>query len=179
MHAKFLQRARAVRPMLGLKTPTELHMNTSRKTLAAGLLAVMSVVPAFADKGGGGHGKGGGHDDDRDRVVQVERGDHDRRADHDRGDERTVQLEPSQGHGCPPGLAKKHNGCMPPGQAKKSDRVIVGERVPAGAIYAIPRPVLSTLPPPPHGYRYAVVNNQVVLVSRGDIVVDILLSLAG
>ena len=21
--------------------------------------------------------------------------------------------------GCPPGLAKKHNGCMPPGQAKK------------------------------------------------------------
>ncbi len=24
------------------------------------------------------------------------------------------------GHGgCPPGLAKKHNGCMPPGQAKK------------------------------------------------------------
>lgn len=24
--------------------------------------------------------------------------------------------------GCPPGLAKKHNGCMPPGQAKKRDR---------------------------------------------------------
>jgi hypothetical protein len=23
------------------------------------------------------------------------------------------------GGGCPPGLAKKHNGCMPPGQAKK------------------------------------------------------------
>ncbi|HYX45577.1 MAG TPA: hypothetical protein VE820_01960 [Sphingomicrobium sp.] len=25
--------------------------------------------------------------------------------------------------GCPPGLAKKHNGCMPPGQAKKLFRV--------------------------------------------------------
>jgi len=24
--------------------------------------------------------------------------------------------------GCPPGLAKKHNGCMPPGQAKKLNR---------------------------------------------------------
>jgi len=24
--------------------------------------------------------------------------------------------------GCPPGLAKKHNGCMPPGQAKKLAR---------------------------------------------------------
>jgi hypothetical protein len=23
------------------------------------------------------------------------------------------------GGGCPPGLAKKHNGCLPPGQAKK------------------------------------------------------------
>lgn len=23
------------------------------------------------------------------------------------------------GYGCPPGLAKKHNGCMPPGQARK------------------------------------------------------------
>lgn len=34
------------------------------------------------------------------------------RWDHDRWDDR--------GHkGCPPGLAKKGNGCMPPGQAKK------------------------------------------------------------
>lgn len=150
-------------------------MNTSRKTLVAGLLAVMAVAPAFADKGG--HGKG--HDDDRDRVVRVERDDHHRAGDYDRRDERVVQVEPSRAQGCPPGLAKKHNGCMPPGQAKKYDRVIVGERLPAGAIYTIPRPVLSTLPPPPHGYRYAVVNNQVVLVSRGDIVVDILLNLAG
>lgn len=26
----------------------------------------------------------------------------------------------SYGNGCPPGLAKKHNGCQPPGQAKKA-----------------------------------------------------------
>jgi hypothetical protein len=31
--------------------------------------------------------------------------------------------------GCPPGLAKKHNGCMPPGQAKK---LLAGQRFPAG-----------------------------------------------
>lgn len=31
--------------------------------------------------------------------------------------------------GCPPGLAKKHNGCMPPGQAKK---LLRGERFPYG-----------------------------------------------
>jgi hypothetical protein len=34
------------------------------------------------------------------------------------------------GGGCPPGLAKKHNGCMPPGQAKKMFRV--GQRYDAG-----------------------------------------------
>ena len=30
--------------------------------------------------------------------------------------------------GCPPGLAKKHNGCMPPGQARKLYNV--GQRYP-------------------------------------------------
>lgn len=33
------------------------------------------------------------------------------------------------GRGCPPGLARKHNGCMPPGQAKKLYR---GERWQSG-----------------------------------------------
>jgi len=32
--------------------------------------------------------------------------------------------------GCPPGLAKKHNGCLPPGQAKKLYRT--GQRFPLG-----------------------------------------------
>jgi len=32
--------------------------------------------------------------------------------------------------GCPPGLAKKHNGCLPPGQAKKLYNV--GQRFPRG-----------------------------------------------
>lgn len=34
---------------------------------------------------------------------------------------------------CPPGLAKKNNGCLPPGQAKKSFEV--GQRVPSGYNY--------------------------------------------
>ena len=32
--------------------------------------------------------------------------------------------------GCPPGLAKKNNGCLPPGQAKKLYNV--GQRFPRG-----------------------------------------------
>lgn len=37
---------------------------------------------------------------------------------------------------CPPGLAKKHNGCMPPGQAKRLFRE--GQRVPGGYGYYTP-----------------------------------------
>ena len=33
-------------------------------------------------------------------------------------------------HACPPGLAKKNNGCLPPGQAKKLYNV--GQRFPLG-----------------------------------------------
>ncbi|HEY5724068.1 MAG TPA: hypothetical protein VIT45_17300 [Allosphingosinicella sp.] len=33
-------------------------------------------------------------------------------------------------HGCPPGLAKKRNGCLPPGQARKLFGV--GQRIPTG-----------------------------------------------
>jgi hypothetical protein len=49
--------------------------------------------------------------------------------------------KPGNGHGshasmgygtgnCPPGLAKKHNGCLPPGQARK--RYDIGQRLPYG-----------------------------------------------
>lgn len=82
--------------------------------------------------------------------------------------------------GCPPGLAKKHNGCLPPGQAKKVYRdAVVGRHVPPNAVYTIPRDVRVTLPRPPAGYRYAVVNDQVVLVSRTDVVVDIIRNIIG
>ena len=137
-------------------------MKTHSKTLVAALLAAVVAVPALADKGGGGRGK-----QDDDRAVRVER-------HHDR-DDRVVLLDRDDHRACPPGLAKKHNGCLPPGQAKKQDRVVVGEAVPPGAVYVIPQRVRSTLPPPPYGYRYAVVNNQVVLVSDRNIVVDIVL----
>jgi hypothetical protein len=67
------------------------------------------------------------------------------------------------GH-CPPGLAKKHNGCLPPGQARKYrigaplDRDVT--------IYDLPTVLLGRLNPPPRGYVYGMVDNDVVLVSR-------------
>ena len=64
----------------------------------ASVAALAVSGPALADPGHG-HGHGNGH------------GDRDYGYGYDRG--------------CPPGLAKKHNGCMPPGQARKLAR---GER---------------------------------------------------
>ena len=78
------------------------------------------------------------------------------------------------GKACPPGLAKKNNGCMPPGQAKK---YVMGQPLRV-SYYAVPQPVLVTLPPAPVGYRYVTVNGDILLVALGTmIVVDALTGL--
>ena len=69
------------------------------------------------------------------------------------------------GH-CPPGLAKKHNGCLPPGQAKKA--WAIGRPLPREVIfYNLPPPLVVELGPPPAGYRYARVANDVLLLAIG------------
>ncbi|HSV34111.1 MAG TPA: hypothetical protein VLI46_01080 [Ramlibacter sp.] len=75
------------------------------------------------------------------------------------------------GRRCPPGLAKKNNGCMPPGQAKKWS---VGQPLPVGVVYyAVPQPVLLHLPPVPVGYRYVSVASDILLIAVGSqMVVD-------
>ncbi|MBI5279261.1 MAG: RcnB family protein [Burkholderiales bacterium] len=77
----------------------------------------------------------------------------------------------SGGKACPPGLAKKNNGCMPPGQARK---YVVGQPLRV-SYYAVPQPVLVTLPPAPVGYRYVTVNGDILLIAiTTRIVVDAL-----
>lgn len=79
------------------------------------------------------------------------------------------------GHGrhCPPGLAKKHNGCIPPGQARVW---AVGKPVPHGVtVYAVPQPLLVQLPPAPVGYRYNRLGADITLM-KGNVVVDIMLN---
>jgi len=76
------------------------------------------------------------------------------------------------GRGCPPGLAKKHNGCMPPGLAKK--RYHVGAPLPSGVVLAPLPPSLSVvIGVPPPGYRYGIVDGDVVKLAIGTaLVVD-------
>lgn len=77
------------------------------------------------------------------------------------------------GKGCPPGLAKKNNGCMPPGQARYW---AVGQPVPRNVVvYSVPQPVMVQLPPAPYGYRYSRIGGDIVLVEQqNNLIVDII-----
>ena len=64
---------------------------------------------------------------------------------------------------CPPGLAKKNNGCLPPGQAKKMWSV--GQPLPPQVVYyPIQRELWTQLTPPPRGYEYVQVDDDIVLM---------------
>jgi hypothetical protein len=68
------------------------------------------------------------------------------------------------GH-CPPGLAKKNNGCLPPGQAKKWAQ---GRPLPSGLpYYPLPGDLLARLAPPPVGYAYIRIAEDVLLMATG------------
>ena len=73
------------------------------------------------------------------------------------------------GKACPPGLAKKNNGCMPPGQAKKWQ---VGHPLPTTVVtYAVPHQVLISLPPVPVGHKYVQVAGDILLIAVGSMMV--------
>jgi hypothetical protein len=77
---------------------------------------------------------------------------------------------------CPPGLAKKRNGCLPPGQAKKwaYDRPLPADVV----YYDLPSAIVQQLGMPPQGYRYVRVANDILLISAGTrMVVDAIMDL--
>lgn len=66
---------------------------------------------------------------------------------------------------CPPGLAKKGNGCMPPGQAKAWRR---GYALPPDVVYyPVPSSVSVRLGTPPAGYKYVRVAADILLIAVG------------
>ena len=128
---------------------------------ALALAALIAASPALADKpdwaGGGKHGK---KRDDRGGQSASRFDDSHRRiiAEYYGGQSRP-------GKKCPPGLAKKHNGCMPPGQAKKWG---MGRPLPGDLrYYDLPRDQLMRLPPPPAGHRYVRVAADILLIAIG------------
>ena len=131
-------------------------MKATWLTVVFGLTMVLAIAPAIAkdkDKGkhGAAHAEEQGHDNhfgDRDRAVI-----------------RDYYVDAGRGGHCPPGLAKKNNGCLPPGQAKKWQ---MGQPLPASVVYEpLPPALVVQLTPPPMGYRYVRVAGDVLMISAG------------
>jgi len=71
---------------------------------------------------------------------------------------------------CPPGLAKKQNGCLPPGQAKK--RYVVGHSLSRGIVLAeLPVELSVRIGPAPSGYRYGMLDGDLVKLAVGSMLV--------
>ena len=144
--------------------------------VVAGMLACGTTLadkPDWADKGGKG-GKKEKHEKGEDR---------DDRAVRHFDDQHRVYVREYYGEQfrtgrCPPGLAKKHNGCMPPGQAKKWK---LGKPLPRDIVrYEVPQPLLVRIGPPPSGYRYVRVASDILLIAIATgLVVDAIQDLGG
>lgn len=152
-----------------------LKMNCASAMVIAGLLA---VAPAIADKPSWAGDKGGKGEHREKSNNKGKQGDGDGRSSRDNavrtsghfGDRhRTSALayynEEFRGGRCPPGLAKKNNGCMPPGQAKKWT---VGRPLPRDVIYYdVPPTLVVQFGPPPTGHRYVRVAGDILLLAVG------------
>ena len=130
-------------------------------------VAVLAWGPAMADPPGGkGGGKGQGHSQG---PEGKEHGNAQARgpsgfAASDRSVIQKFYATPITGPNCPPGLAKKNNGCLPPGQAKQ---YVIGSPLPAGVVmYPLPGHLLGMLAPPP-GYQYVRVESDILMVAVG------------
>lgn len=152
------------------------HLKPSPRLAALVLVALFTAAPAIADK----PSWAGGDKENKHRKNQEER--HDPRYGDERRDGRSGSVEfrfddrnrriihdyygeEFRTGKCPPGLAKKHNGCLPPGQAKKWQR---GYPLPADLrYYDLPHDLVVRLPPPPRGHKYVRVAGDVLLIAIG------------
>jgi Ni/Co efflux regulator RcnB len=140
--------------------------------LAFVIAGTLAVGQAIADKppwAGGGKGKNSEQRDGDKRSPRDSSGPtvkmHKHFGDQHRAVVHDYYSEEFRRGRCPPGLAKKHNGCMPPGQAKKWT---VGRPLPREVIYYhVPQPLLVQIGPAPTGYRYVRVASDILLIAIG------------
>lgn len=139
------------------------------KLMTAALLAAFAASPALADKPewagkGKGHDKSGWHDKGKGQSRGTGNRAHYFEDRHRAVVHEYYGAQYRRGH-CPPGLAKKNNGCMPPGQAKKWH---VGRPLPRDVIfYDVPQPLVRELGAPPSGHRYVRVAADILLITVG------------
>ena len=173
-------------------------MTNSKNSLRIVALAIASLLmagSAIAKKDGDDHEKGGGkhsqkHEDKAEKRAEKaeKKAEKQQREDIKQGayfnDQQRAYARQyysttyKDGKRCPPGLAKKNNGCMPPGQVPD---LVVGQPIPTNVkVYQVAQPVIRKLPPAPVGYRYERIGGDIVLVQQqNNIVVDVIKGLLG
>ena len=153
------------------------HMRTLPFVLVVALAAgtVWAEKPEWAGQGKGGKQaqKERDHDNDgsgKKNGQQAKSPTQDVRVGGYFGDQQRVVVREYYGKQysagrCPPGLAKKNNGCMPPGQAKKW---AVGQPLPRDVVYyPVPQSVVIQLGAPPAGHKYVRVASDILLIAIG------------
>jgi Ni/Co efflux regulator RcnB len=166
-----------------------MRKNSNYSVFAAVMFAAGSLLamPACADKppwAGGGKpegeqgGKGQGRDKQQGGGKQQSSGKQSgqpQRSSYFDSQQHTVvrdyYTQEFKGGKCPPGLSKKNNGCMPPGQAKKWNK---GYPLPRDLVYYdLPSQLVVRLGPPPSGHKYVRVASDILLIAIGtSMVVD-------
>jgi len=162
-----------------------------RRVLVLVAAAAISAGPAMAEKpswAGGGKEEKHSHKDKERHGDDDRRGHQTVRSQSGGGTNVNVNVDFSFGQrhrtvlhdyfareyrsgNCPPGLAKKNNGCLPPGQAKKWR---VGRPLPRDVVFhELPPAVVIELGPPPAGHRFVRVAADILLIAVGtSMVVD-------
>lgn len=160
---------------------SNVNSRSSRCLAAVGVALALVAGGAFADKpswaGGGKHKEG------KDRSKEQHH--REQGLDAERlggsvafsfsGEDRRIAMDyygaqASKGK-CPPGLAKKNNGCQAPGQAKKWQK---GRPLGKDVVYLeLPRELRLRLPAPPPNHRYVQVAGDILMIAIGtSMVVD-------
>ncbi|MES2280234.1 MAG: RcnB family protein [Pseudomonadota bacterium] len=166
------------------------YSSLARRLVAVAITSLFIAGPVFAkghdDDHGNGNGKGKHgqkHEKKENKHAEKRQREEIKQGAYFNDQQRTYVREYyTTNYGgakrCPPGLAKKNNGCLPPGQARNW---AVGQPVPRGVtLYSVAPPVVRMLPPAPYGYRYARLGGDVVLVQQqNNIIVDIIQGLLG
>lgn len=155
-----------------------------RRLLVFAVAAALLAPPVFADKPskceGGRHKQNSHHhkrhDDYREYQPRAHQDRYERQYyfnDQHRGVFRAYYDDEFRHGSCPPGLAKKQNGCLPPGQAKRWE---LGRPLPRDVIfYDLPDRVIRQIGYPPAGYRFVRVASDILMIAIGSgMVVDAL-----
>lgn len=159
-------------------TTAALRIAAAALTLVVTAAAVAPAMPAYADPPNGKkekHAQGNDGPANKGNRGQAAKG----RGGSGGGDSLSISFSFSDGdrmavrdyYGhppggrCPPGLAKKNNGCLPPGQAKKW---MIGHPLPRDVIfYDLPNELRIRLSLPPAGYKYVRVAGDILMIAAG------------